>query len=221
MIRTGARAFSTSTRMLSHVGSASIIIPEGTKISIKPKEIDEISQLRVQAAAQRNGKPLVNLTQEAHISGPKGEVKMDLANFVKLDFSENGNKLKVVIEDEQASGQRKMWGTTRSLINNGIAGVSEGHISILKLVGTGYRAAVEGDKLIVRLGFSNPVPLTIPGNLTLSTPNPNRIIIEGVDKQQVKQYAAKIRKLRPPEPYKGKGVFVDGETIKLKQRKIK
>ena len=116
---------------------------------------------------------------------------------------------------------------------NNILGVSEGHTAILRLVGVGYRASVEQTATTVKsefegqhfvnlkVGYSHPIELPVPLGVKASCPLPTRILLEGVDKEGVKQFAAKIRKWRVPEPYKGKGIFVDDETIKLKSKKIK
>lgn len=124
-------------------------------------------------------------------------------------------------------------GTTRALLQNHITGVSEGHICVLSLVGVGYRATIEdsattvsatypGQKFVsLKVGFSHPIELPIPKGVTASTPQPTRILLESVDKREVTHFAAEIREWRRPEPYKGKGIFVNGETIKLKAKKIK
>jgi large subunit ribosomal protein L6 len=124
-------------------------------------------------------------------------------------------------------------GTMRALIQNSVTGVSEGHSIILRLVGVGYRATIEpsattvsptydGQKFVnLKLGYAHPVELGIPMGVAASTPQPTRILLEGVDKQAVKQFAAEIRRWRKPEPYKGKGIFVGDETIRLKAKKIK
>lgn len=124
-------------------------------------------------------------------------------------------------------------GTIRAYLNNHILGVSEGHTAILRLVGVGYRATVEnaaitktpdypGQKFVsLKVGYSHPIELGVPLGLKVSTPQPTRILIEGIEKELVMQFAAVIRAWRKPEPYKGKGIFVNGETIKLKAKKIK
>lgn len=124
-------------------------------------------------------------------------------------------------------------GTLRADLNNHIVGVSEGHIAILRLVGVGYRATIEssattkepeypGQQFVnLKVGYSHPIELGIPKGVKASTPQPTRILLEGVDKHAVKQFAAHIRAWRVPEPYKGKGIFVNDETIKLKNKKIK
>lgn len=109
------------------------------------------------------------------------------------------------------------------MIQNHVTGVSEGHAAILRLVGVGYRASIEDNGRIVNLKvqYAHPVELVIPEGVKASTPQPTRILLEGIDKEVVKQFAADIRAWRKPEPYKGKGIFVNDETIKLKARKIK
>ena len=124
-------------------------------------------------------------------------------------------------------------GTTRSYLANHILGVSEGHTAILRLVGVGYRATIEpsattvkpeypGQQFVnLKAGFTHPIELGVPQGMKASTPLPTRILLEGIDKEAVNSFAAKIRKWRVPEPYKGKGIFVNEETIKLKPKKIK
>lgn len=124
-------------------------------------------------------------------------------------------------------------GTTRAYLHNHILGVSEGHTTLLRMVGVGYRASIEKSASTVspeypgqlyvslKVGYSHPIELGIPEGVKASTPQPTRILLEGPEKEVVKSFAAKIRKWRVPEPYKGKGIFVDGETIKLKAKKIK
>lgn len=124
-------------------------------------------------------------------------------------------------------------GTCRAYLQNHILGVSEGHSAILRLVGVGYRATVEktavtkqpeypGQEFVsLKVGYSHPIELGVPVGVKASTPQPTRILLEGVEKEVVKQFAAEIRAWRVPEPYKGKGIFVNDETIKLKAKKIK
>jgi large subunit ribosomal protein L6 len=122
-------------------------------------------------------------------------------------------------------------GTTWAYLNKYILGVSEGHTAVLRLVGIGYRASVEARPaleqypgqqfVILKLGFSHPIEMGVPEGMKASTPQPTRILLEGINKEQIMTFAADIRKWRVPEPYKGKGIFVNAETIKLKQKKIK
>ena len=125
-------------------------------------------------------------------------------------------------------------GTVRQHLNNYILGVSEGHISILKMVGVGFRASIEPQAVTIpepeypgqhfvnlKVGYAHPVELAIPQGVKATTPQPTVILLEGCNKEKVSQFAAEIREWRVPEPYKGKGIFVNGETIKLKAKKIK
>ena len=124
-------------------------------------------------------------------------------------------------------------GTSRAYLQNHILGVSEGHTAILRLIGVGYRASIEptattkepaypGQQFVsLKVGYSHPIELGVPMGVKASTPQPTRILLEGVEKEVVKQFAAEIRMWRKPEPYKGKGIFVDAETIRLKAKKIK
>lgn len=124
-------------------------------------------------------------------------------------------------------------GMVRAYLQNHILGVSEGHAAILRLVGVGYRATIEKSAVTVspeydgqqfvslKVGYSHPIELGIPRGVKASTPQPTRILLEGPEKEVVKQFAANIRAWRVPEPYKGKGIFVNDETIKLKAKKIK
>lgn len=122
-------------------------------------------------------------------------------------------------------------GTTWAYIQRYIIGVSEGHTAVLRLVGIGYRASIDKrpaleqypgqDFVCLRLGFSHPIDLGVPEGVKASTPQPTRILLEGINREKVMQFAAEIRRWRVPEPYKGKGIFVNDETIKLKQKKIK
>jgi large subunit ribosomal protein L6 len=137
----------------------------------------------------------------------------------------------ISVQDRDQAHQRAMWGTTWAYLNNYITGVSEGHTAVLRLVGIGYRATVEprpgreeypGQEFVcLKLGFSHPVEMGLPQGVRGSAPQPTRVLLEGINKEVIMQFAADIRKWRVPEPYKGKGIFVNDETIKLKQKKIK
>lgn len=122
-------------------------------------------------------------------------------------------------------------GTTRAYINRHVTGVSEGHTAVIRLVGIGYRASIEsrpeletypGQKFLsLKLGYTHPIELGVPKGVEASVPSQTRILLEGVNREDVMSFAGKIREWRKPEPYKGKGVFINDETIKLKQKKIK
>lgn len=162
-----------------------------------------------------------------------GEISMQIPPYVRIAPDSRTGAPVLNVEDSRIAEQRAMWGTTRAYLQNHILGVSEGHTAILRLVGVGYRATVEntattvqseypGQQFInLKVGFSHPVELGIPKGVKASTPQPTRILLEGVEKEVVMQFAANIRMWRKPEPYKGKGIFVNGETIKLKNKKIK
>lgn len=167
------------------------------------------------------------------IEGPLGKMTMTIPNFIQLKHDEPNRKAYVRVEDEDVKKQREMWGTTRAYLQNHLLGVSEGHTAILRLVGVGYRATVEdsattvepefeGQKFVaLKVGYSHPIELPVPRGVKATVPQPTRILLEGVERRVLMQFAANIRKWRVPEPYKGKGIFVNGETIKLKAKKIK
>ena len=116
---------------------------------------------------------------------------------------------------------RMMWGTTRNLVRNALAGVSQGYSKSLDISGVGYRAAVQGKNLNLQLGFSHDVAYPIPPGISIVTEKPTMISVSGIDKQLVGQVAAEIRSYRPPEPYKGKGVRYEGEYVRRKEGKKK
>jgi len=152
------------------------------------------------------------------LKGGKGSLSMDLNSEVEV--SQDDNMLQV----KARSGSRfsvAMSGTTRALLANMAQGVTEGFEKKLELVGVGYRASMQGNKLNMTLGFSHPISYAIPEGVTVETPSQTEVIIKGTDKQQVGQVAAEIRHFRPPEPYKGKGVRYAGERIVMKEAKKK
>ena len=152
------------------------------------------------------------------LKGGKGELSLVLNSEVELKQDDN------VLSFAPRSGSRfatAVAGTMRSIIANMAQGVSEGFERKLELVGVGYRAQAQGKKLNLSLGFSHPVEYVVPDAITVETPSQTEIVIRGVDKQQVGQVAAEIRRFRPPEPYKGKGVRYAGEHVVLKEAKKK
>ncbi|KAI5299652.1 hypothetical protein KEM55_001900 [Ascosphaera atra] len=180
------------------------------------------------------------------VKGPLGTLKLTLPSFSKLDYNEETRRVTFSVLDVMDKKQKSMWavsdadigpGTIRQLFNNTVLGVSEGHISILRMVGVGFRATVEPIKtaattnikeefpdqqfINLKVGYAHPIELPVPRGIKASTPQPTMILLEGTEKQAVKQFAAEIREWRRPEPYKGKGIFVDEETIRLKAKKIK
>lgn len=169
------------------------------------------------------GKKTYSLEKQITVTGPKGTIKTTVPGFVRIHNVNNA--VSVSVERPQNKIQRSMWGTTRALIQNHIIGTTEGHLATLRFVGTGYRVTIEeanGESFVVlKIGLPYTPRLKVPAGLKVSSSNPASLLIEGINKQQVKLFAAVIREYRKPEPYKGKGIFVDAETIKLKQKKIK
>jgi large subunit ribosomal protein L6 len=159
----------------------------------------------------------VNVTLDAgdvHVKGPKGELRQAILTRVVDVRVEDGG---VVVERKgEAKEHRSAHGLTRTLIANMVEGVSKGFRKSLEIQGVGYRVAKSGEKLNLSLGFSHPVVFEAPAGIALSVEGQNRIHVEGIDKQAVGQVAADIRRLRPPEPYKGKGIRYAGEHVRKK-----
>jgi large subunit ribosomal protein L6 len=152
------------------------------------------------------------------VKGPQGTLSQPLTSLVKVSLAEG--KLQVVAANDSRES-RAMSGTTRALLANMVAGVSKGFERKLNLVGVGYRAQAQGDKLNLTLGFSHPVEHKMPVGVKVETPTQTEILIKGADKQLVGQVAADVRAYRPPEPYKGKGVRYADEVVSLKETKKK
>jgi large subunit ribosomal protein L6 len=152
------------------------------------------------------------------IKGKKGSLSLKVNSEVEVKVE--GSTVKVEARS-RSSFANAMAGTTRALIANMVSGVTNGFQRKLELVGVGYRAAVQGQKLNLTLGFSHPVEYPIPKGITIETPSQSEIIVKGMDRQQVGQVAAELRGFRPPEPYKGKGVRYSDEQIVLKEAKKK
>ena len=150
--------------------------------------------------------------------GKLGELKMALTDNVETTIE--GNKVHVAPKGPTTQA-RMMWGTTRANIANLLRGVSTGYTKTMEITGTGYRAAVQGQNLVINLGFSHDVIYPVPPGITITTPRPTAISVVGMDKRLVGQVAAEIRAWRPPEPYKGKGVRYDNEVIRRKEGKKK
>lgn len=151
-------------------------------------------------------------------TGKLGELRLDLTE--QVDVTSEDGKVTVTPRTKAVSAQM-MWGTTRALVANMVKGVSAGYSKTLEITGTGFRASVQGKNLVVNLGFSHDVVYPVPSGITITTPRPTAITVTGVDKRQVGQVAAEIRGYRPPEPYKGKGVKYETETIRRKEGKKK
>ncbi|KXB56644.1 50S ribosomal protein L6 [Gemelliphila asaccharolytica] len=152
----------------------------------------------------------------ATVKGPKGELKQQFSD--ELTFSVEGNEVKVV-RPSDSKKHKTIHGTARALLANMVTGVSEGFKKELELVGVGYRAQMQGKKLVLSVGYSHPVEFTEIEGIKLSVEANTKVKIEGIDKELVGQYAAKVRAVRPPEPYKGKGIRYAGEYIRRKEGK--
>jgi len=174
---------------MSRIGKKPIKIPEGVEVEI-------------------NGNTVT-------VKGPKGELSQEIRPEIKVEKKEEKILISPKIETKKS---RAFWGLTRSLLANNIKGVTKGYQKKLVIEGLGYKAEMEGDNLLLRVGFTHPIKISPPGEIKLSV-DKNIITIAGMDKGVVGQVAAKIRNVRPPEPYKGKGIKYLGEVVKRKPGK--
>jgi large subunit ribosomal protein L6 len=172
---------------MSRIGKRPIEVPAGVTVSIDP------------------GRVMVN--------GPLGTLQQQVPQRMKIE-QENGSI--TVTRPTERGDDRALHGLTRSLIANMVEGVTKGFEKRLELQGVGYRAAMQGTDLRLDVGFSHPVVLKAPQGISFEVPVPTEIVVKGVDKQQVGQIAAEVRKVRPPEPYKGKGIRYRGEYVRRK-----
>jgi large subunit ribosomal protein L6 len=151
------------------------------------------------------------------VKGPKGELSHTVAEPISIARDDDGTLHVARPDDERES--RSLHGLSRTLIANMVIGVTDGYAKTLEIVGTGYRVQAKGSNLEFALGFSHPVLVTPPTGITFRVETPTRFAVEGIDKQKVGEVAAKIRKLRKPDPYKGKGVRYQGEVVRRKAGK--
>ena len=177
---------------MSRVGKMPVAVPKGVDVAIKE---DQIS-----------------------VKGAGGTLSLAQNALVKVT-NEDG-KLTFAAADESREANA-MSGTMRQLVNNMVSGVTKGFEKKLNLVGVGFRAAAQGNKLNLAIGFSHPVNIEMPQGITVATPAPTEIIVKGADRQRVGQIAAEIRAVRPPEPYKGKGIRYADEKVVIKETKKK
>ncbi len=175
---------------MSRIGKAPIAVPSGVDVSVAERHLT--------------------------VTGPKGSLERDLPGTITV--RQEGDALLVERPDDERQ-TRAMHGLVRSLVNNMVIGVSQEFSKELEIVGTGYRATLAGTTLDLALGYSHPVRVAAPAGITFEVPGPTRIVVRGVDKEQVGQVAADIRALRKPEPYKGKGVRYLGERVARKAGK--
>jgi large subunit ribosomal protein L6 len=172
---------------MSRIGRSPVTIPSGVDVTISGREVT--------------------------VKGPRGELNMTVVQPIEVAQSDG---VITVTRPSDEGEIRALHGLSRSLIANMVTGVTEGYRKTLEIVGVGYRVQARGKDLEFSLGFSHPVPVTAPEGITLRVESPTRFVVEGIDKQQVGEVAANIRKLRKPDPYKGKGVRYQGEQIRRK-----
>ncbi len=150
------------------------------------------------------------------VKGPKGELTRTFHDRMKIDVEQNQA---VVTRRDESRMSRSLHGLSRTLLANMVTGVVKGYSKELTVVGVGYRALLRGPKLVLQVGYSHPVEVDPPDGITFESPQATRIVITGIDKQKVGQVAAEIRRIRPPEPYKGKGIRYADEKVRRKAGK--
>lgn len=175
---------------MSRIGKLPVKIPQGVEVSIAGQRIE--------------------------IKGTKGVLVRECPDEIVVEVKDN----EIHVNPKEANTEKKsvkaLWGLYRVLLNNMVIGVSQGYKRELEIVGVGYKAELKGRDLAVSVGFASPKPFKAPDGITFTLENQNKITIQGIDKQQVGQVAADIRRIRPPEPYKGKGIRYLGEQIRRK-----
>lgn len=176
---------------MSRIGKLPVAIPSGTTVTVTPDNV-------------------------VTVKGPKGQLERAMRNEVNIVVENNAV---IVSRDNDLKNVRALHGLTRSLINNMVIGVTEGFAKTLDLVGVGYRAQLQGKKLVMNLGYSHPVEIEAVEGITFETPAATKVIVKGIDKEIVGAVAADIRAWRKPEPYKGKGIKYDNEVVRRKEGK--
>ena len=175
---------------MSRIGRAPITVPAGVEVKVDGQHVS--------------------------VKGPKGALEMNVAPTMKVEVEAGVVHVTRPNDDKM---NRSLHGLTRTLINNMVVGVSEGFSKTLEVNGVGYRASKEGKNLVLNVGYSHQVIMPETEDIQIDVPNPNQIIVKGIDKQKVGQFAAELRGKRPPEPYKGKGIKYDHEVIRRKEGK--
>lgn len=176
---------------MSRIGNKLITIPAGVTVEVAPGN-------------------------EVTVKGPKGTLTRKFSDLMDIQVADNTVTVKRPNDQKQT---KQLHGTTRALLHNMVVGVSEGFQKDLELVGIGFRTAVKGNKLTMNVGYSHPVEMEISEGLEVTCPNATNITVKGIDKQQVGEFAANVRAVRKPEPYKGKGIRYKGEHIRRKEGK--
>ena len=175
---------------MSRIGARAITIPSGVEVAVSGRDLT--------------------------VKGKKGQLSWTLPETIRID--QENDELRVVRERDTRDA-RAFHGLSRALIANMVQGVSEGFVRVLKIEGVGYRAALKGKALELSVGYSHPVSYPVPEGITIEVPDQTTVRISGIDKQKVGQVAAEIRKVRPPEPYKGKGIRYEDERVRRKAGK--
>jgi large subunit ribosomal protein L6 len=172
---------------MSRLGRKPVAIPGGVKLEVKDNAI--------------------------LIEGPKGKLSKKLAGGIKVEVKDGQA---IVSRPGDSKIDKSMHGLYRALINNMIKGVTEGYVKELEIIGTGFKAAIQGNTLNMQLGYSHPVNIPVPEGIKIECPKPTQVVVRGIDKEKVGEVATEIRAVCPPEPYKGKGIRFVGEYVKKK-----
>ena len=176
---------------MSRIGRAPITVPAGVEVK-------------------------VDANNHITVKGPKGTLERDLVPQIKVEVNEGVINVTRPNDEKQ---NRSLHGLTRTLVANMVTGVTEGYKKTLEVNGVGYRCTKEGNKLVLNIGYSHPVNVEEIDGISIEVPNPNTVVINGIDKQKVGQFAADVRAKRPPEPYKGKGIKYSDEVVRRKEGK--
>lgn len=176
---------------MSRVGKVPVAIPDGVTVTVTPDNV-------------------------VTVKGPKGQLVKSMSSSINIKIE---NNTVIVTRNSDDKQYRALHGLTRALINNMVVGVSQGYTKTLELVGVGYRAQLQGKKLVMNLGYSHPVEIQPVEGITFETPAATKILVKGIDKETVGAVAANVRTWREPEPYKGKGIKYENEIIRRKEGK--
>ncbi len=156
--------------------------------------------------------------RKIHVEGPKGKLDLNVHPAITVKMDADKKELVVTRPDDEKTS-KALHGLTRALLANMIEGVTTGYRKALEIQGVGYKAEQKGKNLVLSVGYANTISLPIPGNVTVTLEGANKVVVTGADKQAVGQFAAQVRSVRKPEPYKGKGVRYEGEYVKIKPGK--
>lgn len=175
---------------MSRIGNKVVVLPQGVEV-------------------KQNG-------NEITVKGPKGELTRTFSEDIRMNIE--GNEV-TFTRPNDSKEMKTIHGTTRAIFHNMVVGVSEGFQKALELIGVGYRAQLQGSKLVLNVGYSHPVEITAPAGITFEVPSNTQVVVKGISKEAVGEIAANIRGVRPPEPYKGKGIRYVGEYVRRKEGK--